>query len=54
MATIKTTVGHLVFLIHDFENNKEVYKKLFGYLDYNVIVDEPYGLGVMAPNGLSL
>lgn len=54
MEHINATVGHLAYLIQDFKKNIEVYKKLFEYFGYTVMVDEDYILGVMTPTNTSI
>jgi len=54
MSEVKSSIGHLVYLIHDLEKNIESYKKLFNYLGYQIIGDEKEYFAVTAPNNFSI
>ena len=54
MSKINSSLGHLVFLIHEFDKNIGIYRKLFEYLEYPFIVDENYGIGVNTPQNASI
>lgn len=43
---MKSQLGHLVYLIHDFNTNIEIYKFLFAYFDFPVTNEFPGGIGV--------
>ena len=54
MSQISAKLGHVVLLIHDYDLNVDIYKKLFKYFNFEFITDENYGIGVRMMNGSSL
>ena len=47
---LKSKINHLNFLIHNFEENLEIYRKCFDYLGYEKIMDSDGFLAFNNPN----
>lgn len=42
---MKSQLGHLVYLIHNYDKNIDIYKKLFAYFEFPITTEFPGGIG---------